>query len=67
MADKVARWLFFHTGSGWEWRRTDEHSNRDLAHSTRLFSTLLDCIADARLHGYMRQSDDDRQRHGSGS
>ena len=67
MADKVGRWLFFHTGGGWEWRRTTEDTSLDLAHSRRIFTTLLDCIADARLHGYMQPGNGSQQRDTSGS
>jgi hypothetical protein len=54
MADKLGSWVFLHAGAaGWEWRRIDPAGGADLQRSTRVFSSLLECINDAKRYGYL--------------
>ena len=40
--------------SKWRWRIVDPQSGRELKKAADSFATLIECIADARAHGYER-------------
>ena len=44
-------WRFRSTGL-WHWQRVDDRSEQVLAESHAGFPTLLECVNDARRHGY---------------
>jgi hypothetical protein len=43
-------WHFTHGPHGWEWHRTAGGGN--LKSSARAFASLLECLNDAKTHGY---------------
>ena len=51
---------------GWMWIRAARPGDLAATHSSRTFSTLADCIADAERYGYMPKAPAERGR-GSGS
>jgi hypothetical protein len=53
MADKLGNWVFLNTSGRWEWRRLDPNGSADLARSAGVFSSLMECMNDARKHGYL--------------
>ena len=46
-------WSFVRSASGnWMWKHAPPYRESISTHSSRTFTTLAECIADAKLHGY---------------
>ena len=51
MNERVNEWSFERRGDGWIWRLHEPRSQTPRV-SPQIFLTLLECIQDAKLHGY---------------
>lgn len=47
----VIGWEFARVRDGWEWQRLGTHGQLHVDRS-RVFATLLECLEDAKRHGY---------------
>ena len=48
---RVIGWEFVRVREGWEWHRLGVRGQLDVD-SSRVFATLLECLEDAKRHGY---------------